>query len=51
MNDEPHAFTISSGEFSPAPRPRRRLPALPTSLVVAAMLVTAYDLGLLALGL
>ncbi len=51
MSNERHAFTITSGEFSPEPRPRRRLPALVTLLLVAAMLVAVYDLALLALRL
>lgn len=51
MSNEPRAFTITGDEFSAAPQPRRRIPALLMFLVVLAMLVGAYDLLLLALGI
>ena len=51
MSNEGHAFTVSRDGFSTASRTRRRPPTLLTFLLVAAMLVAAYDLLLLALGL
>lgn len=51
MGDERQASTISGGALSAASRTRRRVPALLAFLLVAAILVSTYDLLLLALGL
>lgn len=46
-----HAFTISSEDCGTVPGSRRRAPALLTLLFVASLLVGAYDLLLLGLGI